>query len=147
MPEIQIVRELVLRESTEELCRLKALFFATDKEKEDDEKMYDYVYTSDINKNIKIEGRGIEYCGAVEMPIGILKGIIERSEKAGANFIAIEYHEDHGEYDIYALKSNRATKADISVMKRAKNKLVKEMKANQIKQLESTLKKLKGEEK
>jgi len=147
MPEIQIIRELVLRESTEELCRLKAFFFATDEEKKNDEKNHDYLYSSNINKNVKIEGRGIEYCDAVEIPINVLKDIIERAEKVGANFIALDYHEDHGEYDIYALKSNRATKADISAMKRAKNKLVKEMKANQIKQLESTLKKLKGEEK
>jgi len=78
-----------------------------------------------------------------DIPIEWMKKLIEKAEKAGANYIQIDYHCDHEEYDIYGSLITR--KSDEEVEKYKKDKSVSEkMKVlGYIRALEVELEKLK----
>lgn len=140
--EIKVNRKIVFRESTDYLPDLKAQYFATKEEI----KNADYVDISNLDKNdCSRDEKGDSFCDAVELPISILKEVIEKAEKAGANFIAVDFHCDHIEYDIYGFQVARATPAELEMEKQKSVNKKKADKEAQIQELETKLKKLKGE--
>ena len=81
---------------------------------------------------------------ARDIPIEDMKALIQKAEDAGANFIQIDWHCDHDEYNIYGSLITRATdeeNADYEEAQVIKKQLEKE---REIKQLEAKLLKLKN---
>lgn len=130
--EVKVTREIVFEESTDHLDSLKTDMFATKEEKETSE----YQYTTDIDN-------GEVYLEATEVEISVMRKLLDKAEKAGGNFVSIDFHGDHGEYDVYGLKLERASvevvDADIE-----EERIAKEGKRQQkISELEAELKELK----
>ena len=48
-----------------------------------------------------------------EVSIDKFRKILDRAEESGATHVAIDYHHDHDEYEIYGFKMERATEEDI----------------------------------
>ena len=130
--EVKVTREIVFEDNTEELDFLKARIFATKEEKEHSE----YQYITDIDK-------GEVYLEAKEVPISIMRKLLDKAEIAGANFISIDFHGDHGEYDVYGLKIERASDEVINEGIKSELILVEERKRAKIVELEAELKELK----
>jgi len=116
--EIKVNRELVFKESTEQLSDIISREFATDEELQNSE----YQFTTNIDK-------GNIYLDATEVPISVIRKMLNKAEKAGANYVSIDFHCDHGEYDIYGLKISRAT-AKVINEEREKELILMEAKKN-----------------
>ena len=72
-----------------------------------------------------------------------MKALIKKAEDAGANYIQIDYHCDHEEYEIYGSLITRATEDEINEKKR-KEAVSEKMKiCEQIRGLEAKLEELK----
>ena len=130
--EIKISRELVYTKSTDYLDDLIVNKFATSKEKKDNE----YIYPRTIDK-------GIIHLEATMVPISTIRKMLLAAENKGANFVSIDFHCDHGEYDIYGLKVKRASTEVIDKEEEKKLKFEKEKKQTRIIELEKELKELK----
>lgn len=78
-----------------------------------------------------------------DIPIVIMKALIKKAEDAGANYIQIDYHCDHEEYDIYGSQITRATEDEVEEQKR-KERVSEKMKiSGAIRGLEAKIKELK----
>lgn len=132
--EIKVNRKQVFKESTEQLSHLYAKNFATKDEIENAE----YIFTKDIDLN-SCGGSGAEPISIAE-----LRTIIDKAEKAGANFITIDYHIDHGEYDIYGYHCVRPSEKEVEEYEAKLAKVRKEAKEAKIKYLQEQIEKLKA---
>ena len=130
--EIKVNRELVFEESSHELLDLKSFMFSTSEEREKAE----YIYLTDIDK-------GEIYLEAIEIPISDLREMLDKAEDAGANFVSIDYHCDHMEYDVYGLKIERASTEDVKVDKEKEEANAELVKQEEIERLEKKLGELK----
>jgi len=132
--EIKVNKEEVYYNSTEELTFLKTQQFAT-REELDTEKD---VYTKDILKG-KFNGEPI----SLEIPIEYLEGVVQKVKEAGANFISIDFHGDHVEYDIYGYKITRASVEESIADDEWEKARMQEKLESEIKQLENRINVLK----
>ena len=102
MDEIKVKVDTVYYESSEELVQLMNQYFMTESEKQNDGDEVD-IYV-DVN---------FERSDALPIPIGVMKQMIQDAEDKGANFICVDYHCDHIEYDIYGLKIERLDEVEV----------------------------------
>jgi hypothetical protein len=102
MGEIKVKVDAVYYESSEELVQIMNQYFMTESEKQNDDDEVD-IYV-DVN---------FEQSDALPIPIGIMKQMIQDAEDKGANFICVDFHCDHMEYDIYGLKIDRLDEVDV----------------------------------
>jgi hypothetical protein len=130
--EVKIEREIVFKESTENLDFLKAIDFATEKEIVNS----DFQFTTPIDK-------GEIYFDAIEAPISTIRKMLDKAEEAGANYVSIDFHCDHGEYDIYGLKISRASSKVVDEERESEMILDEAKKNARISELEEELKQLK----
>lgn len=135
MKEILLKRDLVYKKETEDLIYDIDTFnqFLSDDEK-------------------KLESCGTElfieidkYTDSDSDDISILKfkKLINEAEKAGANYIQIEWHQDHQTYIIYGSKIQRPNKNITQEIKETKKKKMISKIDNNIKYLEDQIKQLK----
>ena len=131
--EIKLKREIVFEESSRELYSVYIEEFATKKEFKKWEDDYDG--DAEVDGYINSE--------ASDIPIKEMKDLIQKAEDAGANFISIDYHCDHVEYDIYGSKITRISDGD--VLKEKEKKAISEglKKKAKIKNLEEQIAELK----
>lgn len=132
--EIKVKAKKVFDKSSDYLPSLETEKFATKEELENNE----YV-------SLSFEGNEIYQSEARIIPIEIIKQLIDEAEANGANFVAIDYHCDHVEYDIYGFLVEKMTEREIQIVEAIKAKKNKEFKEQQIKLLEEEIKKLKEE--
>ena len=133
--EIKVNRKLVYKKSTEYINDLTSKYFAT----ADEVANYEYIYVDTIDKN------ECRVADAAEISIKELKKIIEKVEKTGANFIAIDFHGDHGEYDIYGFEMVRAQPKEIEENDKTIAEAKEEKKATKIAELQAQIDKIKSE--
>jgi hypothetical protein len=57
--------------------------------------------------------KGSEYCDSLPVKIEELKKVIEKFEKAGCNYISIDYNCDHPDYIFYGVDVHKATEEEI----------------------------------
>lgn len=131
--EIKVNRELVSKDSTGDLENIKSIEFAT----EEEIKGSDYQFTTDIDK-------GDIFIDTLEAPISVIREMLDEAEKAGANYVSIEYHCDHMEYDIYGLKIERASAEVVDEQRENEMILEEAKKMAKISELEKELKELKS---
>lgn len=132
--EIKVKSKTVFRESSDELKHLETEVFATKEELE----KYEYVCLAFDDKKVYQTEAGI-------IPIQKIKELIERAEASGANFVAIDYHCDHGEYDVYGYHVEKMSQEEIDVLEAKKAEKTKKANEGKIKELEEQIKRLKGE--
>ncbi len=132
--EIKITREHYISESTEQLSNLLTEEFATS----DEVKSHEYVYTSPIDKN------ECRLTDTSMISIEALKKIINKIEATGATHVAIDYHCDHDEYDIYGFKVERASEETIRVWNEMEELKANRQKTDEIAKLEKKLESLKN---
>ena len=126
--EIKVKSKTVFRESSDEVRHLQTEMFATKEELE----KYEYLYlTFDDNKVYQTE--------AAIIPIQKIKELIDKAEASGANFVAIDYHCDHGEYDVYGYHVERMTQEEIDALEAKKAENKKTINEAKIKQLEEQI--------
>lgn len=130
--EIKVKSKTVFRESSDEVRHLQTEVFATKEELE----KYEYLYlTFDDKKVYQTE--------AAIIPIQKIKELIDKAEASGANFVAIDYHCDHGEYDVYGYHVERMTQEEIDALEVKKAEKKKTINEAKIKELEEQIEKLK----
>ena len=129
--EIKLKREIVFEGNSEELYGIFADRFSTKEERD----KYEYEIDAYTDNDTDSEARDI--------PIEDMKALIQKAEDAGANFISIDYHCDHEEYDIYGSKISRIS--DIDVIKEKKKQAIAEAlkKKDKIRNLEDQIAELK----
>lgn len=131
--EIKVKSKTVFRESSDELKYLEAEAIATKEEL----KTYEYVCLEFSDNNVYQSDAGI-------IPIQKIKELIDKAEASGANFVAIDYHCDHVEYDVYGYHVERMTQEEIDALEVKKAEKKKTINEAKIKQLEEEIEKLKG---
>ena len=132
--EIKVTREIVTQESSDDLGFLKVKMFATKEEM----KSSDCQFITNIDE-------GEVYLEATEISIDAIEGIISRARENGANFVSIDFHGDHDEYDIYGLNIERAS-SEIVNEKRESEMIIEDAKKKaRVLELEEELRKLKTE--
>lgn len=130
--EIKVKKKLVFEESSEYLPDLEARYFATKEE-------------IDKTEHISIKTLDKTFYDACEIPLIEMKNLVAKAEAAGANFISIDYHGDHNEYDVYGYTIERLSQAEIDADIAKKKEVEKKGKEGRIKLLEERLVKLKSE--
>jgi len=92
----------------------------------------------------KVNGSYDDYY-ATPIPIGVMKAHIDKVEKKGANFVSIDWHCDHGEYEIHGLKLKRETKDEKERAIEKQNEINLSTKKIELKRLEGEIVRLKKE--
>tara|TARA_R110000796_G_scaffold248124_1_gene374528 strand:- start:7943 stop:8353 length:411 start_codon:yes stop_codon:yes gene_type:complete len=80
---------------------------------------------------------------AGDIPIEDMKALIQKAENAGANYIQIDWHCDHEEYDVYGSRISRKSKEELDKYKKNKSDSKKLEKIARIETLEAEIKRLK----
>ena len=130
--EIKVKAKKVFKKSSDHLPSLETEKFATKEELENNE----YV-------SLSFEGNEVYQTESRIIPIEAIKQLIEEAEASGANFVAIDFHCDHIEYDVYGFLVEKMTDAEIKVIEALKTKKEKDAKEQEIKRLEEKIQKLK----
>jgi hypothetical protein len=131
---IKVKAKKVFSKSSDYLPSLETAMFATKEELETNEHVY-----------LSFQGNEVYQSEAQIIPISAIKQLIEEAEASGANFVTIDFHVDHLEYDVYGFLVEKMTDAEIKVIEALKAKKEKEFKEQQIKRLEEKIQKLKEE--
>lgn len=137
--EIVLKRKVVFEGQTEELWGIYPFIqFLNKKELKDyDDDILDLYIRTDSYTNAESK----------DIPIEDLKRLIQQAEDAGANYIQIDYHPDHENYEIYGSILSRPTPEEDEDRKK-KERVSKQMTiAGKIRGLEEEIKKLKKEQK
>tara|TARA_R110000772_G_scaffold17946_3_gene50000 strand:+ start:147050 stop:147454 length:405 start_codon:yes stop_codon:yes gene_type:complete len=132
--EIKLKRKVVFEESSEELWGAYPWFqFLTKGEikRYNDDCDVDVIIDSETNGESK------------DIPIEDLKALIQKAEDAGANFIQIDYHCDHEEYDVYGSLVTRATEGELQELVTKENEQKEKEKQARIKHLQEEIEQLK----
>lgn len=132
--EIKVKAKKVFSKSSDYLPSLETAMFATKEELETNE----YV-------SLKFQDNEVYQSDAQIIPISAIKQLIEEVEASGANFVAIDFHPDHLEYNVYGFLVERMTDGEIKVIEALKANKEKRDKEEQIKLLEEKIQKLKEE--
>lgn len=132
---IKLKREIVFEQSSDELYSKHLEAFATEEELEVWREDYELDVVIDIDTDSEAE----------DIPIEEMKALIQRAEDAGANFISIDYHCDHIEYDIYGSKISRLSGSDSKKIDDAKKLKKEDEKQRKIDYLRRELAKLEDE--
>jgi len=103
--DIRYTQKLAHKQSTMDANWLICDKLATIKEKDQELNNEIFMYAS------KVLGSYNDYY-ATPMPIDALKAHIDKVEEKGANFISIDWHCDHREYEITGLTIERETKSE-----------------------------------
>jgi len=127
---ISVKGNIVYEKSSEYLPILEEEHFATKEERE----MFSYLYVEYIDD---------VYFSSSPIPIGILKKMIEEAEAAGANFVSVNHHSDHDQYEVCGYNFERASDEDNSALELERRLANEEAKNKRIKELEDELAKLK----
>jgi hypothetical protein len=130
--EIKVKAKKVFSKSSDYLPSLETAMFATKEELETNE----YV-------SLSFQGNEVYQSEAQIIPISAIKQLIEEAEASGANFVTIDFHVDHLEYDVYGFLVEKMTDAEIKVIEALKTKKEKDAKEQEIKRLEEKIQKLK----
>ena len=130
--ELKITRKLVYEKSTDELDFVITKKFATASER----KKYECIFPSMIDD-------GEIYLDATMVPIDIIRKMLDQAESKGANFVSIDFHCDHDEYDIYGLKVERASADKIDEARSSEMILNEARKEAEIRKLEEQIRKIK----
>jgi len=133
--EIILKRKVVLEESSEELYNVMVQYFGTKEEIERYNNNYDVHATVDTYTN----------SDASDIPIEVMKDLIQKAEDAGANFIQIDYHCDHEEYEVYGSKITRLDEPEILKIKKKKALLRKKQNEERIANHQKQINKLLNE--
>tara|TARA_R110000851_G_scaffold152826_3_gene294629 strand:- start:12 stop:359 length:348 start_codon:yes stop_codon:yes gene_type:complete len=104
--EINLKRKIVFEQSSEELYDAFNRKFLNKEEIESDNEHYNVYTDSDTDSDAR------------DISIEDMKELIQKAEDAGANFIQIDYHCDHSEYNIYGSLITRATDEEVNEQKR-----------------------------
>ena len=67
----------------------------------------------DYSCNLEIINKGGKHSESHPIKINILKSMLDRAEKAGANYVAIDYNYDHVGYVVDGIKYAKSTEAEI----------------------------------
>lgn len=121
----------VYEKTSDYLPDLEEQHFATKEERE----LFSYLYVEYVDDI---------YVSSTPIPIEVMKTMIEEAEAAGANFVTIDYHSDHDEYEVTGYKFERASDEDNSALELERRLADEEAKNKRIKELEEELEKLKG---
>ena len=125
--EIVLKRKVVFKESSKELWGpLPWYKLLTKKEISRDRKEGDVDVYTDSNTN----------SDAIDIPIEDMKALIQKAEDAGANYIQIDYHCDHEEYDIYGSLITRPTEEEVAKRVSEEKKIFEKQKQDAIKRLQ-----------
>jgi len=130
--EIKLKREIVFEDNSEELYDVMVRYFGTKEEIKRYNDSCDVVATVDTYINSE----------AKDIPIQVMKDLIQKAEDAGANFIQIDYHCDHEEYEVYGSKITRLDEAEILKIKKKKVLLTKKQNEETITNLQASIDKL-----
>jgi hypothetical protein len=130
--EIKVKAKKVFSKSSDYLPELETAMFATKEELETNE----YV-------SLSFQSNEVYQSEAQIIPISAIKQLIEEAEASGANFVTIDFHVDHLEYDVYGFLVEKMTDAEIKVIEALKTKKEKDAKEQEIKRLEEKIQKLK----
>jgi hypothetical protein len=130
--EIKVKAKKVFSKSSDYLPELETAMFATKEELETNE----YV-------SLSFQGNEVYQSEAQIIPISAIKQLIEEAEASGANFVTIDFHVDHLEYDVCGFLVEKMTDAEIKVIEALKAKKEKDAKEQEIKRLEEKIQKLK----
>jgi hypothetical protein len=128
--EIKLKRKVVFQESSEQLYDAFAMQFATIKEMTKHQGDVD----CDVDKWTDSE--------AGDIPIESMKALIQKAEDAGANFIQIDWHCDHEEYDVYGSKITRVDEEGLKRIAEKEATRLDLVRLNEIKTLKKRLEKL-----
>ena len=132
--EIKVKGKQIFKKSSDHLPSLGTAMFATKEDLENNE----YV-------SLSFEGNDVYQTDSHIIPIEAIKQLIEEAEASGANFVAIDYHCDHIEYDVYGFLVEKMTDTEIQIVEAIKAKKEKDAKEQEIKRLEEKIQKLKEE--
>lgn len=133
--ELVLKREVVFEESTEELWgSYPYLQFLTAEE---------FKAWKNDKLDINISTDTYTNAESKDIPIQWMKLMIEKAERAGANFIQIDYHCDHEEYDVYGSKLTLPTPEDEAKRKEKERKKKEAQIDSQIKRLQEQMDRLK----
>jgi hypothetical protein len=134
---IRLKRENVYTESSMDLYSLdKFKRFMTQEE------IDRYEQDGDVDIELVPE----DYGDAEDIPIELLKEMIEKAEKAGANYIQVDWHCDHGEYDIYGYNITRFTKEQEEAREKVERVGEKMKISGKIRNLEAQIEELKKQQ-
>ena len=128
---VSIKGNIVYEKSSDYLPDLEEQHFATEEERE----LFSYIYVDYVDDL---------YLPSTPIPIGVIKKMIEEAEEAGANFVTIDSHSDHDEYEVCGYKFERVSGEDNSALELERRLADEEAKNKRIKELEDELLKLKG---
>ena len=107
--EIKVKAKKVFKKSSDHLPSLETEKFATKEELENNE----YV-------SLSFEGNEVYQTESRIIPIEAIKQLIEEAEASGANFVAIDFHCDHQEYDVYGYLVEKMTEREIQIVEAIK---------------------------
>jgi hypothetical protein len=130
--EIKLKREVVFEEASDELYDVMEHYFGTKEEIEQYQESCDVIATVDTYTN----------SDSKDIPIKDMKELIQRAEDAGANFIQIDYHCDHEEYEVYGSKITRLDEEAIIKLEKKKADKAEMVRLDKIKVLKDRLAKL-----
>lgn len=130
--EVSAKAKKVFEENSDYISDLQKEVIATKEELD----KYEYV-------SLSFEGDNVYLTDGNIIPIQKLKELIERAEASGANFVAIDYHSDHDEYEVYGYYVERMTQDEIDVIDAIKAENTKKANEAKIKRLEEQIEKLK----
>jgi len=94
---------------------------------------------------LRFHGDDVYQLDARIIPLQDLKTLIEKAENSGANFVVVDYHVDHFDYNIIGFEITRMDEKEILVAESLEKAREEKNKQEQIKKLEEQMKKLKGE--
>lgn len=102
---------------------------------------YEYVninmVDNELNGNLYLDGRPISIIN--------LKKTIERIENDGGNYVMLEYHDDHDEYEFTGLNISRVDEEYLNRAKEMEEAAETVKKLKQIEELEKLIEKIKSE--
>ena len=88
--------------------------------------------------------KGLNLLGDITklIPIKDMVQLVRGAENSGANFIAIDYHCDHEEYEVYGVKVERLNEPEIIDLNKKKALLTKKQNEQRIVNLQASIDKL-----
>lgn len=127
--------ELLSKDYSDDLNYLTSFELATKEEYLGDNSIYCDEQDEVRNPNFHLDAEPI--------PITKIKDMIKDAESVGANFVSIDWHCDHREYEVFALKLTRLTDEELKAKAIIKVETEKTITLKKIKEYEEIILKLK----
>ena len=126
--EIKIKTDLVFEGNSEYLPSIMEQEFVT----KDELKRYgEYITVNDVDCTFYGDSEAIR--------IKEMRELLDEAEEAGANFVSIDYHCDHYEYEVYGHKVTRLEPEEVLDIKKQKIAIKKKKNEERIADLQATI--------